>query len=110
MKLQPRKAVLGRHVDVGITLVIAQNDIETWLVLLDQVVFENQSLGLGVGDRDLYICDQVHHSRRFDGIMAAMKIARYALSQVTRFANVNDFVLRIEHAIDARPMRQGSQE
>ena len=50
---EAREAMLVAQLDVGKALVIAQDDVEARLVRLDEVVLEQQRLGLRVGDRDL---------------------------------------------------------
>ena len=39
-----------------------------------------------------------------------MKVAAYAFFQIPCLADINDFVFGIEHAIDARPVRQAAQK
>ena len=106
MKLQTWIAVIGRYINVRVTLVVTKNYVEARLVLLDQVVFEDQCFGFSIGHCYFDVGDQLHHRRRFHRIVTAMKIARYAFLQIARLADINNFVLRIEHAIDARSVRQ----
>ena len=42
----PRKRFLRRDLDVGVPLVITELNVEAWLILLDQVGFEDQGFGL----------------------------------------------------------------
>ena len=55
-------AVVHRQLDVRIGLVVAQQDVEARLALLDQVVFKRQRLVL-VGDRDVLDVDRLAHQR-----------------------------------------------
>ena len=49
--------------DVGVGFVVAEEDIEAGPVLLDQVVFEQQRLGLGTRHRDLDVGQAGLHVR-----------------------------------------------
>ena len=102
--------MVGRGKDVGIALVIPQQHVEARLVLLDEVVLEHQRLGFGVGDRDFDPRHRRHHQLGLRRLLGALKIACDALLQITRLADINHLVLRIEHAIHARAMRQRAQE
>ena len=110
VKLQARKLVFGRYVNVRVTLIIPQNDIEPGLVLLDQVVLEDQRLGFGIRDRDLDVRDQPHHCGSLCRVVRTVKIAGYALLQIPGFADVDHLVLRVQHAVNAGAMRQVAQQ
>ena len=79
-------------------------------VPLDQVVFEQQRFGFGIRKRDFDSRHALHHCRGFWILMRAVKVTRYALLQVTRFADVNHFVFGIQHAVHTGPVRQATQE
>ena len=51
---------LGRHADPGIGLRILQEDVVPGLVLLDQVILEQQGVGLGIDDGILCVGDFGH--------------------------------------------------
>jgi len=102
--------MLGRRVDVGITLVIAQQNIEARFVLLDETVFEYQRLSFGICYRYLDTRYPLHHSRSFWRVVRPVEVAGHPFLKVAGFAYVDDLVLRIEHAIHARPVCQGPQE
>src|SRR6185312_2870250 len=57
---EPRELVIDAELHVREALVVAQYDVEARLVRLDEVVFEKQRLGLGVGDPDLDVLDLLH--------------------------------------------------
>ena len=93
--------------DVRIALVVAQHHVEARPVLLDEVVLEHQRFDFGARDRDFDARDGAHHR---DGLAvvraAALEVARDAALQVARFADIDDRAGRVEHAVDAGPMRQ----
>ena len=110
VKLQARKRLVRRGIDVGVAFVVSQQHVETRFVLLDQVVLEHQRLGLGVDHRNLDAIDELHHCRSFRRRLRTREITRHALLQIARLADIEHLVLRIEHAIHARPVRQAAQE
>ena len=79
-------------------------------MLLDQVVLEQQRLGLGVGHRDFDFRDLLDHRRGLRRVVAFLEIGRDALLQVTCLADVDDLMFLVEHAIDAGLVRQRLQE
>ncbi len=77
VKAQPREALVGGEVDVGIALVVAQQDVVARAQLLDEVVLEDQRLGLGVGHRDLHVGDLRHHGLGLGVVRLAGEVARH---------------------------------
>ena len=100
--------MLSRHVYVRIALVVPKSHIEMRLVLLYEVVLEQQRLCFGIRDRDFYFSNRCFHRSRLGRRLRTMKISGHAFLQVTRLANVDDLVLRVEHAVDARTVRQAA--
>ncbi len=104
---EPRKGVIRGQLDVRIALVVAQHDVEPRPMLLDQVVLEHQRFGLGARDRDLDARDRAHHRDGLRVLRApALEIARHALAQVARLADVDHLARRVEHPIDAGLVRE----
>ena len=56
-EVDARKVLVERDRDVRIRLVVAQPDVEARLVLLDEVLLDQQRLGLGVDDQRLDLVD-----------------------------------------------------
>ncbi len=54
----PRERLLDRHLDVGIGLIVAQSDVESRTILLDQVRFENERVRLARDDYRLEVGDE----------------------------------------------------
>jgi hypothetical protein len=50
---RPRPLLVDRHREERVRLVVAQPDVEPWVVLLDQRVLEHQRLDLVANDRPL---------------------------------------------------------
>ncbi len=60
-------AVGERELDVGVGLVVAQQNVEARLALLDEVVFERERFVL-VGDGDVFEVDGLAHERAGLGV------------------------------------------
>ena len=63
-----RVAFAQRQLHVGISLVIAQQDVESRLALLDEIVFERERF-LVVGDDDVVDVDRLAHQRAGLGVL-----------------------------------------
>ena len=98
--LVERTAVVGhaRHVlagdlQVGIRFIVAEQDVEARLERLDQVVFEDQRFGLAVRDRGLEPRDALDHHGDARAGQVLLEVARHALLQVARLADVQHRVV-----------------
>ena len=96
--------------DVGERLVVAQQHVEARPEALDQVVLEQQGLGLAVGDREL-------HGRGADTMrmQAVVEPGRLGVggdpaAQRARLADIEHLAVGGDHAIDAGLARQGVHE
>jgi hypothetical protein len=89
-------AVGEGELDVGVGLVIAQEDIEAWLALLDEVVFEGKGLVL-VGDDDVIDVDGLAHERAGLGVglRSFEEVRADARAQVFGLADVDDLALGV---------------
>ena len=79
-------------------------------MLLDEVVLEQQRLGLGIGDRDLDARDVPDQRLHLRIDVAREEVIADAVAQAARLAHVQQFGFpsssaRI-HAVHARPARQ----
>ena len=94
--VHPRPALAQRELYVGIGLVVAQQDVEARLALLDEIVFERQRLFV-VGDDDVVDVDGLAHQRAGFGVLPAafVEVAGHAAAQVLRLAHVDDFAFGI---------------
>ena len=103
---QPRRRLGRRQLQVRIGLVVAQQDVETGVALLDQPVFEGERLDDRVGDDDVErgdVADEGVQARTgaFDA-----QVRADAVAQDARFADVQRLAARTEEQIDARLLRQ----
>ena len=105
MKAQLRKRFAG-DADIRIALVVAKQDVVARLVRLDQVVLEQQRLALRARDRRLDARDLRDHHRGARMMIGLLEVARHALLQVARLADVQRLAGGVEHAIDARAVGQ----
>ena len=96
--------------EVRIALVVDEADVEARRERLDQVVLEQQRLGLRAHHRRLHADDAGDHvagpDRAFAARMALGEIARDALLEVARLADVEHVVGGVEEAVDAGQVRQ----
>ncbi len=104
------RVLVARDVDERKALVVLEQDVVARLVLLDQVELEQQRLGLRRGDRDFDARHLRQHRHRLVGVDAAVEIARHAVAQVPRLADVEDPAVLVEHAVHARLGRERREE
>ena len=89
-------AVAERELDVGVGLVVAQQDVEARLALLDEVIFERERFML-VGDGDVVHVDSFAHQRAGLGVglRGLEKVGAHAGAQVLRLADVDHLALGV---------------
>ncbi len=110
MKPKPRKLGVGRRIDVGVTLVVAQQDVVARFVRLIRLysrISASASVFVTVTSTRA-TCSII--ATRLHGLLGAMEVTRHAFFQVARLADVDHLVLGIEHQVDTGPMRQAAQE
>ena len=97
------------QLDVRVSLVVAQQDVEAGLALLDQVVLERQRLVL-VGDRDVVDVDRLAHQRARlrVGLVRLQKVGTHPRPQVLRLADVDHLALGVLVEIAAGRSREGA--
>ena len=94
--------------EVRVALVVAEQDVELGVQRLDQVVFQQQRLGLGAHHRGLHAHDLADHVANARAAMVLLEVARYPALEVERLAHVQQRILRVEIAVHARQRRQRS--
>src|SRR5262249_28948604 len=90
------------HLDVRVGLVVAQQDVESGSVLLDQVVLKRERLGFIV-DRDPFDVDSLTHQRTGLGILLSCleKIRSDPRFQALRLAHIDGLALGVLVQINA---------
>ncbi len=79
-------------------------------MLLDEVVFEQQRFGVGVGDRHLDVRDLLDEREGLRLHLAGAEVAADAIFQAARLADVQQLAFAAVHAIDARsPGERGDE-
>ena len=103
------KAVGERELDVGVGLVVAQQDVEARLALLDEVVFEGEGLVL-IGDKDVFDIDGLAHERAGFGVglRGFKQIGAHARAEIVGLAHIDDFALGVLVEIHAGLGGQGA--
>ncbi len=86
---------------VGVALVVAEQDVELGVQRLDQVVLEQQRLGLGAHHGRFQPRDARHHMADARAAVVLVEVAGHALLQVARLADVQHLVARVEVAVHA---------
>ena len=81
---------------VGVSLIVAQQDVEARLLLLDEVIFEGQRFFV-IGDDDVVNVYGFADQRAGFGVFPAafVEVRRDARAQVLRLAHVDDFALGV---------------
>ena len=93
--------------DPGVGLAVLQEDVVAGLVLLDEVVFQQQGVGLGLHDGVLHVRYPADQQARFHAEPGGVhEILVYPLVEVLRLAYVNYSPFVIVVAIDAGTVRQ----
>ncbi len=96
------------ELDVRKALVVPQDDVEPRPVLLDEVVLEQQRLGVGVGDRDLDVRDLLDQREGLRLDLARHEVAADAVLEATRLSHVQQLAFAAVHAIDAGSSRSAA--
>jgi hypothetical protein len=92
---------------VGVALVVAEQDVEARRQGLDEVVLEQQRFGLGAHDRGFQPRDARHHLPDARAAVVLVQVAGHALPEVARLAHVQQAALRVEPAVHTGQARQG---
>src|SRR5690606_417406 len=96
-----------RDLEVRVALVVAEQDVVARLQGLDEVVLEQQRLGLGPDHRRFHARDAADHLADARAVVALLEIAADTLFQVARLAHVQQLPLGVEVAIDPGQRGQG---
>ncbi len=95
------RAVVAADHQLGEGLVVAQQDVEARLQLLDEVRFEQQGLGLGRRDHQLHRAGQADHQADALGVETPLRVLDHPLLQRLGLADVEAGAVLAVHAIDA---------
>ena len=87
--------------NIGKRLVVAHQDVEARLHLLDEIGFEQQRLGLGRGRDEDHRGGERDHPRDAVGVAGEPRIAGDALADAARLADIEHLAVGAEHAVDA---------
>ncbi len=101
-----RESLAGRQLQIGVVLVVAQQDVVARRALLDQVVLERQRLHDRVGDDDLEALRLVE--QRVDPRAGAVgaEVAADAVAQHARLADVERLAGVVEVHVDPGLLRK----
>ena len=97
----------SRELEIGVALVVAEQDVVARLERLDQVVFEDERFCLGAYHRHFQPGDLAHHEADTRAAMILLEIAGDAPLEVHRLADVQHLIVGIEIAVHARQGGQG---
>ena len=99
-----------RKLDVGIRLVVPQQDVEARTFGFDEALLKQQRLGLAAGDGDLDVPRFAGEGEGLGGKTGGAKIGRHPRLEIARLAHVQRFAAVADHAVDARPLGQGGEK
>ncbi len=102
MLLDLGKRVRLGHQNVRERLVVAQKHIVARLELLDEVLFQQQRLGLGARGQEHHRAGFADHPCDPCRMSRAARIVRNPSPEVARLADVKHRPLRIQHPVDTR--------
>ena len=100
-----RIVVPQRQLEIGIGLVVPQQDVVARLLLLDPVVLDQQRLGRRIRGHEVDV-HRLRHHRRQARLMVARQVRRRPFAERRRLADVEDLPLGVLEDIDARPVRK----
>ena len=102
--VEPRVLLGQGELQVGMVLVVAEQDVVARLVPLDEVVLEGEGLHLGVGDDQVEVGDLGDHGPlvRVPGARG-LEVGADAVPQHAGLAHVEDPPLRVLEEVDAGP-------
>ena len=100
-----RSRVVAGQQDVGERLVVAHQHVEARLQLLDEIGFEKQRFRLGHRRHENHRRGQRDHPCDTVGVARRPHVTRDALAHALGFADVQDGIVRSDHAVDARAFR-----
>ena len=100
-------AAIARELEVGVTLVIPKQDVEARVERLDQVVFQQQRLGLGSHYRGFHAHNLADHVANAGAPVVLLEITRHPALEVQRLAHIQQLVLRVKVAVHPRQGGQG---
>ena len=106
---QTRK-LARREADIGIGLVVAEEDVVLGRELLDQRVLKNQRLGFRARRRRHHIRHLLQHQRDARAVAGLLEIGADPPLEVLGLADVKHRLVGIEHAINARILGQCGEE
>lgn len=106
---QPREHVSGQD-QIRIGLVVAEEDVVARRLGLDEVVLQQQGLGLGARHRDRDVAHARDHEGDARREVRLLEIARHPLLQVARLAHVEQLPVLAQHAIHARQAGQARKQ
>ncbi|SEH06480.1 Uncharacterised protein [Candidatus Venteria ishoeyi] len=110
MKTQPGK-ITRRQINKWIAFIIPQQNIIRRLMTLNQVVFQQQRFGFGVGDGDINTGDARYQGAGFWRLSGGTaKITGEAVFQVFGFTDIKNLVGGIPHLIHAGFLTDGTQK
>ena len=94
-------ALLGAgDFQIGVALVVPKQDVVARLEGLDEIVFQQQGLGLGTHHRGFKTGNFAHHVTNTGATMVFLEIAADAFFKVVGFAHIQHLTLGVEVAID----------
>ena len=106
---QPRRLAAGDQ-DVREAFVVAQHHVVAGFQLLDQVGFEQQRLGLGLGGDEHHRAGLRDHAGDAHRLPFGRRVGEDALFDRARLADIEHLAFRADHPVDAGAERRMAPE
>jgi hypothetical protein len=104
------KVLVDGDLDVWIGLVVLEGDVEAGAVLLDQVVLEDQRLGLGAHHDGVHVGHPPHQLLRLEPVLRPTgEVAAHPRAQRLGLAHVHDHPLRVPEQVHAGAGGKGAE-
>ena len=97
------------HLDVGIGLVVFEENVVLRLVLLDEIVLEGERVHFRRRDEIGKIGDVVDHRLHLRRLRGGVEILPHAVLEYARLSHIDHRAFRVEHEVDARRIGQQFQ-
>ena len=98
---QAGEGLLQIHPQVGVVLVVLEEDVVVGPVQLDEVALQAQGLQVAVAQENVEIRDVADHGRDLGSVGRIAEVGADTVFQIDRLAHIDDGTLRVLHQVAA---------
>ena len=88
--LHAREVLGDIYAQVGVVLVVLEEDVVVGLVQLDEVALQDQRFEVGVDQDDVKVIDLLDHGRHLGRVLARLEVRAHAVFEVLGLADIDD--------------------